>query len=274
MLYAMVLLIVTIFYIILAIVKNRYNTNEALVEQAVNYMTDNDDYALSGDRTPPIVVFSDNNEVFNSGRSIKIYIYDDDEGSGLVDINSSQFVLTDNGNSFKSAANCTTDSKKIVCTYQLPNANQTKNITVKIEDKAGNKTVENRTFIVTPTGPNCTDVTVSSDDPYNFNSTTLETVGGVTIYYDILCKATNSHGMDASVLKSDITVSNGEVTEIKTQYGIDNVKIRISVEAATVENKTMTVAFRPGYGISDAAGNKTRPNLPDIKIKNYGEIIN
>ena len=94
MLYAMVLLIVTIFYIILAIVKNRYNTNEALVEQAVNYMTDNDDYALSGDRTKPIIVLSDNNEVYNGGRNIKIYIYDDDEGAGL-DLSNESFTLTD-----------------------------------------------------------------------------------------------------------------------------------------------------------------------------------
>ena len=113
---------------------------------------------------------------------------------------------------------------------------------------------------------------MSSDDSTNFKKvgSGYETVGGVTVFYDITCTATSSHGMDASILKSDIVVTNGEVTEIKSEFGIDTIHIRISVEAATVKNQTMTVAFRSGFGISDIAGNKTRPNLPSIKITNYG----
>ena len=79
MLYAMVLLIVTIFYIILAIVKNRYNTSEELVDTAVAFMETNDPYAAASDKTAPLVVFDHNGLTVGenlSSSNFNFYVFD------------------------------------------------------------------------------------------------------------------------------------------------------------------------------------------------------
>ena len=272
MLYAMVLLIVTIFYIILAIVKNRYTSSTSLVEQAVQYMTDNDDYALSGDKTPPIIVVSDNNEVYQQQREIKIYIYDDDDGAGL-NLSTFKISQSENGSNIanSSSVNCNKDSRKISCRYTIPNSSAVQKLYISIKDAAGNEAKAIRSYVITGNGPTCT-VTVTSDDASSFQQSggTYSTLGGATIFYTVNCTAINSHGLNTFIIKSDFNVSNGSIDEIKSEYGIDTVKTVISVRADAVTNKDMTLSFKDGYGFKDVAGNSSNVTFPKVHIRDVG----
>ena len=83
MLYAMILLIVTIFYIVLAIVKTRFTYSEAMVNSAIKFLDEHDASMGHGDRTGPLILFSPLSSGFSNGGIINVSIFDDQDGEGL-----------------------------------------------------------------------------------------------------------------------------------------------------------------------------------------------
>ena len=83
MLYAMILLIVTIFYIVLAIVKTRFIYSETMVNSAIEFLDKHDDSMNHKDRTGPLVVFDPPASGASQPMNITIEIYDDNDGGGL-----------------------------------------------------------------------------------------------------------------------------------------------------------------------------------------------
>ena len=83
MLYAMILLIVTIFYIVLAIVKTRFTYSETMVNSAIEFLDKHDDSMNHKDRTGPLVVFDPPAAGFTNKARITIDIFDDNDGDGL-----------------------------------------------------------------------------------------------------------------------------------------------------------------------------------------------
>ena len=83
MLYAMILLIVTIFYLVLAIVKTRFTYSEKMVNTAIKFLDEHDENMSHGDRTGPLVVFNPPASGYYISGFIEVSIYDDNDGTGL-----------------------------------------------------------------------------------------------------------------------------------------------------------------------------------------------
>ena len=176
MLYAMILLIVTIFYIVLAIVKNRFNYSEQMVNNVVVFLDEHDESMSHGDRTGPLVVFNPPATAFSSNGLVTIDIFDDNDGEGL-DTNSivikvnNDICYSKSGNNGTVAVN-KLDTKHSQFVVTLPNnllINTSYNtLSISVKDREGNYsqtlprkiedniTYSYQTYGYTTTGPSCT----------------------------------------------------------------------------------------------------------------------
>lgn len=176
MLYAMILLIVTIFYIVLAIVKNRFTYSEKMVNNVIVFLDQHDESMKHGDRTGPLVVFNPPATAFSSNGLVTIDIFDDNDGKGL---DTSSIIIKVNKDICydKSSNNGTVivnklDSKHSQFIVTLPNnlliGTSYNTLSVSVKDGEGNysqtlpRKIENnltysyQTYGFTLTGPSCT----------------------------------------------------------------------------------------------------------------------
>ena len=288
MLYAMVLLIVTIFYIILAIVKNRYNTSEELVDTAVAFMETNDPYAAASDKTAPLVVFDHNGLTVGenlSSSNFNFYVFDSDEN------------LSPSGISLK----VNTQSKTIRCNptesgqraYKCwPNGEININssyadVEVTARDNKGNTTVIKKRFYK-PSPPVCANPIVIDEKTCNQYAHTCKeltkTTNGVgaNVYtilqgdyaiYQITC--TSNSGVDAFFSDGDITSNDGALSEFKvtTERSGNTSVIKIIVRGVKKTESTYVNVKGGNDGIikicdsySGSATNCSTPQLPLIRV--------
>jgi len=289
MLYAMVLLIVTIFYIILAIVKNRYNTSEVLVDEAVKYMEENDPYAAASDKTAPIVVFDHNGltvgDSLNS-TNFKIYLFDSDEN-----LSSSGISLKANNESKSLICSPQGSGKRVYMCYPNGDINITDdsiNIEVTAKDDMENTTVEKKTYY-RPSPPTCDPVTVIDEKTCNQHVNTCQPLNyttnglGVKTYGVLLgdyaiyqIKCSSNSGIDAFFSDGDISSSDGSLNEFKvtTERNGNEVTIKIIVRGVKATDSTVIKVKGAADGninICDSYTASTNSNcrtvqLPLIKV--------
>lgn len=176
MLYAMILLIVTIFYIVLAIVKNRFNYSEQMVNNVITFLDEHDESMGHRDRTGPLVVFNPPATAFNSNGLVTIDIFDENDGKGL-DTNSIIIKVNNNICYTSKSNNGTVNVKKldgkhskfeVTLPNNLPSGTSYNTLSISVKDGEGNYsqtlprkiedniTYSYQTYGYTLTGPTCT----------------------------------------------------------------------------------------------------------------------
>lgn len=184
MLYAMILLIVTIFYIVLAIVKTRFIYSETMVNSAIEFLDKHDNSMGHKDRTGPLVVFDPPASGSSTGLNVTIEIYDDNDGDGLdVDSiviagnfgtgdgpNLSGAMYYENGTKKNPSITANINSDRTHAHFVIPISNSG-TLYVSVKDKNGNFsqtlprytglkggeyiTYSYQRYIVGDTGPSC-----------------------------------------------------------------------------------------------------------------------
>ena len=297
MLYAMVLLIVTIFYIILAIVKNRYNTSEELVDTAVSFMEANDPYAAASDKTAPLVVFDHNGLTLGdsvSADNFKVYIYDDNiSPSGIT-------LKTGTGSSI--SLTCVPNENGQPVYQCVPRTALSINTTPGYIDliltavdgtsatpaEKRNKTEVRKRFYKAK-GPSCSVTVIDEKTCNQYVHTCRELVhtteGGIKKYtllqgdyaiYQITC--TSNSGIDAFFKDSDFAPSTTKVLgefKVTTERSDNTAVLKIIVRGgATGDNTTLKVnGGTPGnikicdsYNGGESETNCSNVTLPLINV--------
>ena len=274
MLYAMILLIVTIFYIVLAIVKTRFTYSEAMVNGAVEFLDLHDTSLGHGDRTGPLVVFDPSSSGFNvnSGGIVTVNIFDDNDGEGLDPTSIKINIKTGNSmHTYYNAGNISgnyvydvetkTKGGRIIqfkCSVRIPKQDNSYVIYVSAKDKKGNFTQtlprytdENnitysyQKYVVTDIGPIC-EINGPKLVSYNENGlisgTTNITNGEVdsnsSLLYEIIC--TGENGIDAYLVRNDfkytIDSSNptGPQNDKNSHIYVNNVIVENGINAVKV----------------------------------------
>ena len=226
MLYAMILLIVTIFYIVLAIVKNRFTYSEAMVNNVTEFLDKHDASLGHGDRTGPLIVFSPTATAFDKEGSVVVDIFDDTDGKGLQ---KDSIIIRVDGYKYYPNTQLTgkvvvnqIDDKHAKFTVVLPDANPSNNyhiLAVSVMDK------ENNYAQTLPRMMDKTDTKTYSYQMYGYAKTGPKcTVDGP--YKRIMTK------VDTEAESNYIVVENGE----KKYYHIEYINIKI-----TTDNKDASV---------------------------------
>ncbi|MBP5684689.1 MAG: hypothetical protein J6X02_05495 [Bacilli bacterium] len=251
MLYAMVLLIVTIFYIILAIVKNRYNVSEALVDDAVEFLEDNDSYASASDKAAPIIVFNQGTKVVkDSLNGLVIYVFDDS-------IDTKNIELTSNG------ANVTiTCTRSGLVTSCVPNnyiISNDSELVVTATDNNHNISKESIKFYKA-TAPTCT-IKVIDEKTCNSSHTSCNELSkegsayllyyGDYATYELTCASKT--GVDAYYKDSDFEDANKKNTLVDFKVTTERFPSKTVIKI-TVRSKTTLAQHEAGIDL-------TRPKL-------------
>ena len=222
MLYAMILLIVTIFYIVLAIVKTRFTYSETMVNAATKFLDEHDESLGHGDRTGPLVVFDPPTSGFSSEHIVTINIFDDNDGEGL---DADSIIIKGNDEIYYSKNN---NIVSTIVTYHNINAKRTHatfrikvsssiKLYVSVKDRKGNFsqtlprytddndiTYSYQSYNVTSSGPSCKINGPYLKDNYNpqsSNTKVTEIDSYQQIIYEIIC--TGENGIDAFLSPDD-----------------------------------------------------------------------
>ena len=221
MLYAMILLIVTIFYIVLAIVKTRFNYSETMVDAATKFLDEHDESMGHGDRTGPLILFDPPTRGFSNDGIVTINIFDDNDGEGL-DVDS--IIIKGNNEIYYSkdkrvsgiVTEVTINPKRTHARFKIK-VSSTIKLYVSVKDKKGNFaqtlprytdnsdiTYSYQSYNVTSTGPRCTINGPYLKDNYKAggnNTKVTEIDSYQQIIYEIVCKGEN--GIDAYLSTDD-----------------------------------------------------------------------
>jgi len=307
MLYAMILLIVTIFYIVLAIVKNRFTYSESMVNNVIEFLDEHDTSMGHGDKTGPLIVFNPPSTGFKSAGIVFVTIFDDNDGEGLNEdsiiikinntvvysktVNATQYILSKNSN---------TERTYIQFKIQLPTSNST--LYVSVKDKQGNfaqtlprstdsngVTYSYQKYISTENGPTCTIddkspkkaiMKIVNGKPVvdHYESVKNKTVNmNEDIYYDIIC--TGNNGIDAFLTRDDFTTKENTLNDIiyvKNIIITNSInKTKITIQAGTYYpastpgcSELSTLKLKDGYGVKDSIGNLASGlNFNNHKVK-------
>ena len=261
MLYAMILLIVTIFYIVLALVKTRFTYSETMVNAATKFLDEHDASMGHGDRTGPLVVFDPPTSGFSSEHIVTINIFDDNDGEGL---DADSIIIKGNNDVFYSKDKIATsivtyhniNAKRTQATFKIKVSSSIK-LYVSVKDRKGNFsqtlprytdnndiTYSYQNYNVTSSGPSCTLKGPYLKDTYNptkTNTVVKEIDSYQQIIYEILC--TGENGIDAFLSTDDF-----KYVQTSSSAGTANTT-HIYVNSITVVN-----------GYSKDSNNKYKPS--------------
>lgn len=221
MLYAMILLIVTIFYIVLALVKTRFNYSETMVDAATKFLDEHDESMGHGDRTGPLILFDPPTRGFSNDGIVTINIFDDNDGEGLD--TDSIIIKSDNDLYYSKdkrangiITEVTISPNRTHARFKVKVSRSIK-LYVSVKDRKGNFaqtlprytdnndiTYSYQSYNVTNSGPECTINGPYLKDNYKAggnNTRVTEVDSQQQIIYEIVCKGEN--GIDAYLSTDD-----------------------------------------------------------------------